>query len=238
MSATTSDETSESLADIRERIDAIDNAILDLLAERQHCVEAMGAYKPDAQAVIAEPRRQEVLNSRRHWGEARGLDGQFVHGLYRMLTDYFISLQLRTLDRREPAESAPTKPVSTPAENQPLIYSCSGCSSAAQLANHLALRADREGLAEMSCIAGVGGDVPALLKTACSGRPTIAVDGCRLHCAKRSLERHGVKPALSVSLNDWGVKKRLHADFDADEAERVYRGLLTEITRHFSAATA
>ena len=28
----------------------------------------------------------------------------------------------------------------------PLVYSCSGCSSAAQLANHLALRLDRAGL--------------------------------------------------------------------------------------------
>ena len=39
----------------------------------------------------------------------------------------------------------------------PLVYSCSGCSSAAQMANDLALRLDRAGVAEMSCIAGVGG---------------------------------------------------------------------------------
>lgn len=38
----------------------------------------------------------------------------------------------------------------------PIVYSCSGCSSAAQLANYLALRLDRSGSAEMSCIAGVG----------------------------------------------------------------------------------
>ena len=43
--------------------------------------------------------------------------------------------------------------------DQPLIYSCSGCSSAAQLANHLAIRMDRAGAAEMSCLAGLGGDV-------------------------------------------------------------------------------
>ena len=43
-------------------------------------------------------------------------------------------------------------------QNHPLVYSCSGCSSAAQLANHVALRLDRAGVAEMSCIAGVGGD--------------------------------------------------------------------------------
>lgn len=36
----------------------------------------------------------------------------------------------------------------------PLVYSCSGCSSAAQMANALAVRLDREKVAEMSCIAG------------------------------------------------------------------------------------
>ena len=29
----------------------------------------------------------------------------------------------------------------------PLVYSCSGCSSAAQLANHVAVRMDRKGVA-------------------------------------------------------------------------------------------
>src|SRR5688500_12356149 len=57
----------------------------------------------------------------------------------------------------------------------PLVYSCSGCSSAAQLANHVALQLDRRGVAEMSCIAGVGGDVPHLMKIARSGRSIVAL---------------------------------------------------------------
>jgi uncharacterized metal-binding protein len=40
---------------------------------------------------------------------------------------------------------------------KPLVYSCPGCSSAAQMANYIALELDRRGVAEMSCIAGVGG---------------------------------------------------------------------------------
>ena len=67
----------------------------------------------------------------------------------------------------------------------PVVYSCSGCSSAAQLANHVALQLDRKGLAEMSCIAGVGGDVPHLMKLARSGRPIIGLDGCPSVCVQR-----------------------------------------------------
>lgn len=103
----------------------------------------------------------------------------------------------------------------------PLVYSCSGCSSAAQLANHVAVQLDRRGVAEMSCIAGVGGDVPALTKVALSGRPMLVIDGCALMCAKKTLARHGVTPTEHLQLGEQGVKKRFHADFDPAQAEQI-----------------
>ena len=103
----------------------------------------------------------------------------------------------------------------------PLVYSCSGCSSAAQLANQVALRLDRKGVAEMSCIAGVGGDVPHLLKTALSGRPIVALDGCPLVCVKSTLARHGIAPDRHYQLQYYGVKKRKHEDFDDEQAATV-----------------
>ncbi len=103
----------------------------------------------------------------------------------------------------------------------PLVYSCSGCSSVAQMANHVAVQLDRRGIAEMSCIAGVGGDVPHLLKIARSGRPIIALDGCPLACTKSTLARHGIAPDYYHQFNDYGVKKRYHADFDVQDAEKI-----------------
>ena len=103
----------------------------------------------------------------------------------------------------------------------PLVYSCSGCSSAAQLANHVALQLDRRGLAEMSCIAGVGGDVPYLLKIAQSGRAIVALDGCPLVCVKSCLARHGLTADRHYQLQQYGVKKRQHTDFDVEQAQVV-----------------
>ena len=118
----------------------------------------------------------------------------------------------------------------TGAAHHPIVYSCSGCSSAAQLANHVALQLDRRGAAEMSCIAGVGGDVPHLMKTARSGRPIIALDGCPLVCVKSTLARHGITPERHYQLQQYGVKKRTHEDFDPVQAaavlEQVERDLL------------
>ncbi len=109
----------------------------------------------------------------------------------------------------------------TSSAHLPLVYSCSGCSSAAQLANHVAVQMDRRGVAEMSCIAGVGGDVPQLVKLAKSGRAIIALDGCPLECVNHSLARHGVQPARHYQLHKYGVKKRNHQDFDAEQAAQV-----------------
>ncbi len=105
--------------------------------------------------------------------------------------------------------------------NRPLVYSCSGCSSAAQLANQVALRLDRSGVAEMSCIAGVGGDVPHLLKIAQSGRPILALDGCPLVCVASTLARHGLTASRHYQLQQYGVKKRQHEDFDPEQAAAV-----------------
>lgn len=104
----------------------------------------------------------------------------------------------------------------------PLVYACSGCSSAAQMANQIALWLDRAGEAEMSCISGVGGGVPGLVRTARSGRPILALDGCVLHCVAACLARAGVAADRHLTLADYGVRKRKHADFDAGEARVVF----------------
>jgi uncharacterized metal-binding protein len=103
----------------------------------------------------------------------------------------------------------------------PLVYSCSGCSSAAQMANYIALKLDRQNKAEMSCIAGVGGGVPKLVKVAKSGRPIIGVDGCALACVKTSLAKHGLEPAVWQELSQYEVEKVYQADFDPAQADKV-----------------
>ena len=104
----------------------------------------------------------------------------------------------------------------------PLVYSCSGCSNVAQLANSLALRLDRACLAEMSCIAGVGGHVPALVNKAKSGRLIVALDGCPLHCVKGCLAQHGLKPDVHLTLSEFGVRKRYGEECRESVADALF----------------
>jgi uncharacterized metal-binding protein len=108
----------------------------------------------------------------------------------------------------------------------PLVYSCSGCSNIAQLANDDAVKMDREGIAEMSCIAGVGGNVKPLVHKEKSGRKIIAIDGCVLQCAKSCLNNINVKPDEHYILTNYGMKKEYHKDYDDEIVDEMFE-LLT-----------
>ena len=108
----------------------------------------------------------------------------------------------------------------------PLIYSCSGCSNIAQLANQIAVELNRENKAEMSCIAGVGGYVKSLVRKATSGRQIIALDGCPLNCVKSCLARHKVEPDWHFTLTDLGIKKKYNADCTKEDVEYAKKCVL------------
>ncbi|MDX3774207.1 putative zinc-binding protein [Chromatiaceae bacterium AAb-1] len=118
---------------------------------------------------------------------------------------------------------------STDYKSKPLVYSCSGCSNVAQLANDLAVVLDREGMAQMSCIAGVGGNVKPLVKIATSGRPILAVDGCPLSCVKHTLAQHNVVPTWHLELTSLGYKKQEHDSCELSEAYRLLQTVQQDI---------
>lgn len=116
----------------------------------------------------------------------------------------------------------------------PLVYSCSGCSNIAQLANQLALELDRDNTAEMSCIAGVGGGVKKLVKLAQSGRPIIALDGCALHCVKHCLSQQGVSATHHFTLSEFGLKKHYKTDFLENELRYAKQNVLQSLHQNFT----
>jgi len=120
----------------------------------------------------------------------------------------------------------------TARKQRPLIYSCSGCSDVAQLANNVAVRLDHAGEFEMSCISGVGGKVPALVKVARSRRPITVIDGCPLHCARACLENIGVEPDEHVRLYEFGFKKHYGQSYGDEVVSEVCNEVLRLCDTH------
>jgi uncharacterized metal-binding protein len=88
-----------------------------------------------------------------------------------------------------------------------VVYACSGCSDAGELADRIARQLTREGAAEMSCLAGIGGRVKPLVNKAASAERILAIDGCPLNCTRHTLELAGFNDFEHLELHKLGIRK-------------------------------
>jgi len=87
------------------------------------------------------------------------------------------------------------------------VYACSGSSDTGELADRIARQLTREGAAEMSCLAGIGGRVKSLLHQAEAAERILAIDGCPLNCTRHTLELAGFKNLEHLELHTLGFRK-------------------------------
>ncbi|MDR3503771.1 MAG: putative zinc-binding protein [Legionella sp.] len=100
-----------------------------------------------------------------------------------------------------------TKSSSTCSAGPKLIFSCSGAADVGELADQTARKLSREGVGKMFCLAGICGRVSGILKTTETATSILAIDGCTLDCAKKSLEEAGFQGFNHLRLTDFGMEK-------------------------------
>ena len=114
---------------------------------------------------------------------------------------------------------------------KPIVYSCSGCSNLAQMAHNISLTLDGDGIAEMSCIAGVVGKIEPIMAMAKSGRPIIAIDGCSLGCTKACLDKSDIKTDHYFKISDLGFEKRDKWDDSLTENTVAMKNVYSELIK-------
>lgn len=90
---------------------------------------------------------------------------------------------------------------------KPVVYACSGCSDAGEIADHIARQLNRDGAAQMSCLAGIGGRVKSLVVKAEKAERILVVDGCPLNCAAHTLRLAGFEKFDHLELHKIGIRK-------------------------------
>ena len=88
-----------------------------------------------------------------------------------------------------------------------LIFPCSGGSDVGALADLAARQMTRAGSGKMYCLAGIGGRVSGILASTESAAKILAIDGCALNCAKKTLELAGFTHVEHLGLADMGFQK-------------------------------
>jgi len=88
-----------------------------------------------------------------------------------------------------------------------VIYACSGCSDAGELADRTARALSQQQHGEMSCLAGIGGRVKPLMMKAEQAEHIVVIDGCPLNCARHTLEQAGFQTVHHLDLHKLGLRK-------------------------------
>ena len=84
----------ESLLDVRQAIDQIDEQIIALMGLRADYVRTAARFKTSEAAVAAPERQAAMLEARRAWAEREKLDPDFIEKLYREVVSYFVAHEM------------------------------------------------------------------------------------------------------------------------------------------------
>lgn len=88
-----------------------------------------------------------------------------------------------------------------------LIFGCSGGSDVGEIADRTARSLARKGAGKMFCLAGVGGQIPDMVKFAAKADTLLAIDGCPQDCAARCLRNAAITTFRHLRLADAGFVK-------------------------------
>jgi len=88
-----------------------------------------------------------------------------------------------------------------------LIFACSGSSDVGAIADQAARKLTKDGTGKMYCLAGIGGRVSGIMATTESAAKILAIDGCPINCARKTLELAGFKKIDHLTLSDIGLQK-------------------------------
>lgn len=88
-----------------------------------------------------------------------------------------------------------------------LLFPCSGAADVGEISDRAARAMTKTGTGKMFCLAGLGGLVPGIVKTAIAADKVLAIDGCPLDCARLTLEKAGLKNFEHLVVTDLDLPK-------------------------------
>ncbi|MBD3836050.1 chorismate mutase [Brevundimonas sp.] len=89
----------QSMVEVRQGVDALDRALVALIAERQRYMDAAARIKPDRDAVFDQARIEDVVAKVLKTAQAHNLSPDIAEPVWRLLIDRCIAHEFATYDR-------------------------------------------------------------------------------------------------------------------------------------------
>jgi uncharacterized metal-binding protein len=112
-----------------------------------------------------------------------------------------------------------------------LIFPCSGGSNVGQIANQAGVKLTQDGMGRFFCLAGIGAHVSGMVESTKAGKMLVAIDGCPVACAKKTLEHAGFNIDEYVQVTDLEIEKNHDLNPLTPDVEKVAQYLSTQISK-------
>ena len=116
--------------------------------------------------------------------------------------------QIRSLIVKEDYDNGRDKPTILLLRRSTQVDICLfGAADVGHISDLAARQLTAEGVGKMFCLAGIGGRVSGIMATTQSAKTILAIDGCPLDCARKTLEEAGFNQFEHLRLTDLGMEK-------------------------------
>jgi len=109
------------------------------------------------------------------------------------------------------------------------IFPCVGASNVGQLSNKVAIELEKQNFGNLMCTVGIGARVPGLMKSAEASERIIAIDGCPVNCARKTLELAGFKVDRHIVISELGIKKNKDKNLKDNEISEALEKTLEKL---------
>ena len=112
-----------------------------------------------------------------------------------------------------------------------ILLPCSGGSNCGQITNQVAVSLDVLGIGHIYCLAGIGAHIDGMVESARGAKRIVALDGCQVACAKKTIEHAGLTVTDWICVTEEGISKSHRLLMDEEEIE-----LITQRTKELLAS--
>ncbi len=109
------------------------------------------------------------------------------------------------------------------------IVACSGASNVGQIANQAAIELSKEKAGGFFCLAGVSAGIKPMVKKAKEADLIVAIDGCPVQCAAKTLQLAEIEPAIQVIVTELGIEKSHDIKFSQIDCSAVIEKVKEEM---------
>lgn len=108
----------------------------------------------------------------------------------------------------------------TCASEEVVIFTCAGGSNVGQIANQAGVELAKDQMGKLVCLAGIGAHLSPMIE-ATRGRTIVAIDGCPVQCATKTLEHADLSADIPVVITDLGIMKTHNLIAAPEDCETV-----------------